>query len=519
MKISRKDLRRIILENLSENRRPNLLKEGVNLNKAYRAGVAFKEDDENQEKKEKAQDYKEQLETAKTDQDGPFRPGKPRAEKAQGVLNFLNRILAANDPATVSAPPPPGEDPAADDAPAGQEPSPEAPETSEWKKYGSETDWEYKIQGASPNQIWITRKAGGDEKVFKLNNRRYKSTVEKLDKDDNMPKRTKESKANDPALKAASSRSSGDQDTDTAQTPPLKEVSDGWKVGPLSKILKEMKVTLDDHNSVSKEDLEEFGLTMSSMAAYHKSNANTYDVYIPHKKGTDDNLESMFHIRWIIERSGNVRGNNAWNQQYNSDVLEKVKKAFKEAGVDFPRREQAPEDASVETGSSVPSPVTFDDDDMAFMRKVSNYQYVNSISLDNKPGTQQFNATTSSERRAALKKVIDWLYAQDIYVGVGGDLSDIEVDDRITVDRAMQVHANWKDDSFEEYKKIINLARNPVGGQTVAPRWKQVLRYTYELFARINERYYAAQRRMNENKVVYGESHASLIRKRYWGRY
>jgi len=221
MKISRRDLRKIILESLDKNRRPNLLKEGVNLNKAFHAGETFRTNP-NENNRAKVEDYKNQLEDAQNKKEGPFTPGKSRAQKAQTTLDYLNRILKASDPAKESAPPEPSEDLDADAVAAPEREALEdelnaAYAVAKWRKYGDEPGWEYKIQGDSPNEIWVTKKAGTD-KIFKLNNSRYKTTVEKLDKDDSMPKRSPQSKANDPALRSATASSSSKRSSKSTDT-------------------------------------------------------------------------------------------------------------------------------------------------------------------------------------------------------------------------------------------------------------------------------------------------------------
>lgn len=507
MKISKKDLRRIIIENVLGT---STLKEGVNLNSAWRAASNFKKSPQDEDARAELERFKQKLEQHKEDSDGPFRRDKGRATEAQTLLDDINELLEADsqDVDSITLTPPPPEDLEADgvtgvDAPNAAPEDPSA-ETPDWKKYADETDWEYKIQGESPNEIWVTRKVGGDEKIFKLNNRRYKTTVEKLDDNENMPNRTQVSIDNDPALKAAPARSSGSGSTGT-------ESSSAPQIGSYIK-----------HDGITyKYD------TLAKQVPYWKSKDwnvtfnPTGDKYLA---GIGSNGILYFRgskgeFYYFSDKQASIKVVN--NSQNKDAFIQSYKQILDNGEVVDEPAESNTGDQPAETGRSVPSPVTFDwgNDDMAFMRKVNKYQHVDSISLKNKTGTQQFDAGTDTKRKDALQKVITWLYDQDIYSGAGGDLSDIAEKNRITVDRAMKVHSNWKADSSEEYRKILDLPRNPVGGRDVGPRWKTVLEYTYELFARINERYYAAQRRMNENKVVYGESHASLIRKRYWGRY
>jgi len=403
MKISKKDLRRIILENLSEKK---LLKE-ANLRKIRKSFIDSKKNPDDSDLLDTLAKYSEDMRTAKDTDTGPFRKGKnnPRYDEANVLLTRIEDYLAGKKGTEV----PPISDETGD-AVVPETPAPQEGGGSKgWKKYTETGNWEYQIQGDTPNQIWVTRKAG-QEKEYRLDRPNFRDTVLKLDgtvdpevaKKAKLPPRTPASIENCPALKPA----------------------------PKSKT-----------NEPKKEKPQSSSST----------NSNT------------DNS--------------------------NSEEPSKSK--------------------------NIPGPMTFEKTDMDFLRKVNRYSYTNNINLNNKPGSMTFDTTTEAKRKAAIKKVIDWLYEQDIYTGSGGDLSDIPGNKRIYLDNALKVHKKWKDDSFKEYKKILNLSRNPVGDPTVASRWKTVLNYTYELFSRINDRYYGEQRKAKNESF----SHGYLIRKRYWGRY
>lgn len=97
----------------------------------------------------------------------------------------------------------------------------EQDQESEWKKYKDEKDWEYKLEGQSPDQIWTTRKIGGNGKVFKLNQAKYKSTVFKLDAE--FKTRTEDSIKKDPAGEVSAIN------RQPAQTASNEEKMEGWK--------------------------------------------------------------------------------------------------------------------------------------------------------------------------------------------------------------------------------------------------------------------------------------------------
>lgn len=197
MKISRKDLRRIILENIL-NEKDDQDTGAVNLNKAWRAGKKYV-DNKSDDNKDDVELFVKKLENDKRSKKGPYRKegDRARAAKADGVLTYLQDLLTGkNTPAPT--------EPAAE--PNAEETASTSPEkkSAEWVKYGNENDWEYKIQGASPNEIWVTRKANGSGsgKVYELNQSKYAVTVKKLDAYDkeDFPKRSDASKKNDPAL-------------------------------------------------------------------------------------------------------------------------------------------------------------------------------------------------------------------------------------------------------------------------------------------------------------------------------
>ena len=105
MKISKKNLRKVILENLfQENNRGIILESAVNLNRAWRAASKFKKNPEDGEAREELERFKDRLEDNKNADPptGPFRRDKGRAREAQALLDDIIALLDAN-PQTVDS--------------------------------------------------------------------------------------------------------------------------------------------------------------------------------------------------------------------------------------------------------------------------------------------------------------------------------------------------------------------------------------------------------------------------------
>ncbi len=202
MKISRRNLRKLILENIAEEQK-SVINE-VNLRKYQKILSKAKQADaqKGSEEYESAKTASEELSALKTDKKRPFKKVGPRQERAELILQGLLDFLAGKEPPPAALEPAPVDDTPVDDAPVETKKS--------WTKYTEDGDWEYQIQGDTPNQIWVTRKAG-QEKEYRLDRPKFRSTVLKLDgtkdpevaKKAGLPPRTPESIKNCPALKVA----------------------------------------------------------------------------------------------------------------------------------------------------------------------------------------------------------------------------------------------------------------------------------------------------------------------------
>jgi hypothetical protein len=222
MKISKKDLRKIIFETVLQ--REKALNEVVSLRKMRKTIMDAQEEAEKTGSGDPIGDNPdvekviEDLNTFKGTSKGPFDPkNRSRAKEAEQLLQFAIEAKAGKKP-----PPPP---PPATDTGATANPETTA-NTGDWKKYGDEKDWLYKIDGADPTQIWVTKKAVGNETVYQLNKPKYSVTVKKLDRSEKLPKRTQGSIKNDPALKpAAKPAAKANDENDTALTVTIKNLN------------------------------------------------------------------------------------------------------------------------------------------------------------------------------------------------------------------------------------------------------------------------------------------------------
>ena len=135
MKISKKDLRRIIIENVLGTR---TLKEGVNLNSAWRAASNFKKAPKDGDARAELARFKEKLEKHKEDKDGPFRKDKGRATEAKALLDDIIELLKANPESAseVSLANEPPENPKADDVPGEGDGAQDSEDPGGWKKLG-----------------------------------------------------------------------------------------------------------------------------------------------------------------------------------------------------------------------------------------------------------------------------------------------------------------------------------------------------------------------------------------------
>lgn len=159
MKISKKDLRRIIIENVLGTR---TLKEGVNLNSAWRAASNFKKSPQDEDARPELERFKQKLEQHKKDSDGPFRRDKGRATEAQALLDKIIELLEANPQSVESIPLPlePAKDPESDgvtDDGDGEQGREEAPsDDPKIYKYPGDTAYEYKVN--QETGCWMARK-------------------------------------------------------------------------------------------------------------------------------------------------------------------------------------------------------------------------------------------------------------------------------------------------------------------------------------------------------------------------
>ena len=264
--------------------------------------------------------------------------------------------------------------------------------TDDWKAYEGETDWLYKIEGESPSQIWVTKKPGGGPE-YELNKPKYEKTVKKLDAAAGLPDRTDASKAKDPALKKPAAKPAADQ---KAAAAPSQE------------------------NPFERSDAE-----------WRKETKSTYsDMPLP-EIGNDDTFDL---------------GNNS-----------------------------------------------------------------------------------ETTRNDALQDIINWLYTRDVVMGSGGDLEDMPEAERYNLSKAISITGdNFLDESekaFADHK--TKGPKDRAGGEEMAyPAVGRIIYATIEAFARINTAYNHSLNikdekgeALGESKVIYGKSHATLLRERYWGRY
>ena len=186
MKISKKDLRRIILENLfQENNRGIILESAVNLNRAWRAASKFKKNPDD-EAREELERFRERLEDNKNavPPTGPFRKDKGRALEAQALLDDIIALLDAKsgEAATVDLAPEPSPDASADgtDGDTPSQPSNEKP-SGDLKiyKYGGkrgDDGYDYKVDQDSG--CWMARK-GSNGNWFSM--KKYPENMWNLD--------------------------------------------------------------------------------------------------------------------------------------------------------------------------------------------------------------------------------------------------------------------------------------------------------------------------------------------------
>jgi len=420
MKISRKDLRKIILESLNEK---TLLKE-VSLRKIRKALIDAEKDAKktNQEQDPDLvatlEKYRDDLRIAFDADSGPFKnKDSSRYREAKDLFDTIERFLRSPGPVNV---PPISDDNAPVEVPEktpgkAPEPSQVAEPESEWKKYQNETDWEYQIQEESPNQIWVTRKAGGNGTEYKLNKRRYKSTVRKLDSDSNMPDRTSESIRNDPALSSApassASSTSGDQAADTS-------------------------AVSNNENSTNEKLKKIFNAGYKLLVAIP---AGKVTIYTP--DGADD--PGLYSVKEF----DSITNLDAFYQQTSASRL-----------------------ANKNKGSIIYSGIDF------YYNQEDKKMYFDGSALNNFSLGPYVTKNLNSGSVA--------------YVLEGVDL-DAAVDDAY-------VKLN-----IEESENQAGRTSVPTPGLRAAPPASAL----------------SEESSISENKVIYGESHATLMRKRYWGRY
>ena len=126
-------------------------------------------------------------------------------------------------------------------------------------------------------------------------------------------------------------------------------------------------------------------------------------------------------------------------------------------------------------------------------------------------------------RDTALQNIINWLYNSDVVTGPGGNFSSMTVNARYDLSKARGITGdNWEDKSAKAYTDHIIGIQPGVESEPV----KKIINATIEAFARINNAYNHSLNMKakkgntaNEAKVIYGKSHATLLRERYWGRY
>ena len=418
MKISKNELRKMIFETVLQ--REKALNE-VNLRKMRKTIIDAQEEDKKQEDghvpifdNPALKGVIDELEVFKKKSKGPFNPNnKPRAQEAEELLRSAKEAKAGQNPAI---PEPSKTDPAPAATDSADPAKPEADkDTGDWKKYGDETGWLYKIEGDTPNQIWVTKKAGSDGTEYKLNKPKYAKTVKNLDAADNLPKRTKDSIKNDPALKTPSAK--------PAAKPVAKPVDNDQKAAAGTRSPdQDSKITTASSPENKSLPTYNFG---SSDADWRTTTLRTYsEMPLPRISATG----------------------------------------------------------------------TFFD-------------------LDN----------NSKTRDTALQNIIDWLYTRDVAKGPGGDFSSMTVGARYDLRKARGITGgNWKGTSAKAYKDHIIGIQSGVDSEPM----KKIINATIEAFARINNAYNHSLNMKakngntsNESKVIYGKSHATLLRERYWGRY
>lgn len=176
MKISKKDLRRIIIENVLGT---STLNEGVNLNKAWRAASNFKRSPQDADARAELERFRQKLEKHRADDDGPFRKDKGRAREAQALLDDIIALLEAN-PQTAESMPltrQPPEDPEADGITGGGDDTPTGDDDTPPGIYKYDND-EYEYRVNQQTGCWEAKKPGGNWFSMK----RYPDNMANLDR-------------------------------------------------------------------------------------------------------------------------------------------------------------------------------------------------------------------------------------------------------------------------------------------------------------------------------------------------
>lgn len=164
MKISKKNLRKIILENLfQENNRGIILESAVNLNKAWRAASKFQSDTSDDEARAELERFRDRLQDNKSEESGPFRKSGGRAREAQNLLDDIIALLGANPRAAANIdlgnepePDAGGDETTADPGQDIEEPSPDDPKIYKYKDDG----YEYRVN--QQTGCWEAKKPGGN---------------------------------------------------------------------------------------------------------------------------------------------------------------------------------------------------------------------------------------------------------------------------------------------------------------------------------------------------------------------
>lgn len=469
MKISRKDLRRIILESLNEK---TLLKE-VNLSAMHKDFRQLKQAlDEKDEEKEtkfmrKIRKHHADLEYNKSKEKGPFRleSTDQRRKYAEDLLSDFAKVVNEDTPSELPDPPPPpaaAEEinitPAPQESEITSEPAQETETGPDWQQYRNETGWVYKLKQKGDHKIWVTKKADGSGPEYDLDNPLYAATVRRLDGTGPegkpeyalQPPRSDADKAADAALKAAPARRSRDQSVGTAQA---SEDESGNSANVNLAIGQEVYAKWTDGSS-------------------YRAKITSIDA------GSEE-----VTVAWL-----DSSGNETDHEQATVKIADLTPYTESSESSDAGESDEADLDQAILLVANLGQPYMGDFDSSEKIEKAIEFCSNRKPELKNK-SKKELAISALGEITDVPRNILSQFIADRNYLGLLSHMNDNKI--------GFNLHGfdSSYDESFK--KKLLNAISNALGANMSS----------------------LSSIPLNENKIVYGESHASLIRKRYWGRY